>query len=240
MKSRRVQKIWTARKIFCGLPFRQLARQGVGHHAATLGVRLGAGARGATPSTPAARWGGGGRAPERHSDAGREPRARAFYEIEAARESWSTRELERQVASLLYERVARSRDADGVLALAKEGQRVAAPGDVLKDPVVLEFLELEERPHWLERDLELATIDRRQREEWEAATVGIVLCSEKNDAMVRITLPEDGGRIHTARYQLYLPTEEELREEVVVERGRIEQARRRAGVADGEGEGRKA
>ncbi len=144
------------------------------------------------------------------------------------------------MASLLYERVARSRDADGVLALAKEGQRVAAPGDVLKDPVVLEFLELEERPHWLERDLELATIDRRQREEWEAATVGIVLCSEKNDAMVRITLPEDGGRIHAARYQLYLPTEEELREEVVVERERIEEARRRAGVADGEGEGRKA
>ncbi len=71
------------------------------------------------------------------------PRARAFYEIEAARESWSTRELERQVASLLYERVAKSRDKDQVVALAKEGQRVAEPRDVLKDPMVLEFLELE-------------------------------------------------------------------------------------------------
>ncbi len=88
------------------------------------------------------------------------PQARAFYEIEAARESWSTRELERQVASLLYGRLAKSRDKDEVLALAKEGQLVSQPRDVLKDPMVLEFLELEERAHWLERDLEQTIIDR--------------------------------------------------------------------------------
>ena len=88
------------------------------------------------------------------------PQARAFYEIEAARESWSTRELERQVASLLYERVAKSRDKEKAVALAKEGQRVTEPRDVLKDPIVLEFLELEERGHWFERDLEQAIIDR--------------------------------------------------------------------------------
>ncbi len=67
------------------------------------------------------------------------PQARAFYEIEAARESWSTRELERQVGSLLYERIAKSRDKDKVGALAKEGQHVAGPRDVLKDPMVLEY-----------------------------------------------------------------------------------------------------
>ena len=97
------------------------------------------------------------------------PQARAFYEIEAARENWSTRELERQVASLLYERLAKSRDKDEVLALAKEGQRISRPGDVLKDPMVLEFLELEERAHWLERDeaeraLRLAARENRDGE----------------------------------------------------------------------------
>ena len=72
--------------------------------------------------------------------------------------------------------------------------------------------------------------DRHQREEWEAPTVGIVLCSEKNDAVVRITLPEDNEQIHATRYQLYLPTEEQLREELVIERERIEQARRLASI----------
>ena len=90
----------------------------------------------------------------------KDPQARSFYEIEAVRESWSTRELERQIASLLYDRLAKSRDQEGVLRLAKEGQRVTAPSDVLKDPMVLEFLELEERTHWLERDLEQTIIDQ--------------------------------------------------------------------------------
>lgn len=88
------------------------------------------------------------------------PTARAFYEIEAARENWASRELERQVASLLFERLARSRDKDKVLALAKRGQEVVVPGDVIKDPFVLEFLDLPERYTWLERDLEQAIIDR--------------------------------------------------------------------------------
>ncbi|NOY94576.1 MAG: DUF1016 domain-containing protein [Deltaproteobacteria bacterium] len=234
------------------------------------------------------------------------PEARAFYEIEAARENWATRELERQIASLLYERLAKSRDKEEVLALAKEGQRVRHPRDVLKDPMVLEFLELEERAHWLERDLEQTIIDRleafllelgkgfcfvarqkritldgdhfyvdlvfynrllrcfvlidlklgklthqdlgqmqmyvnffdrHQREEHEAATVGIVLCSDKNDAMVKITLPEDNEQIHASRYQLYLPTEDELREELERERESAEQAIRLAARETGDGEG---
>ncbi len=70
--------------------------------------------------------------------------------------------------------------------------------------------------------------DRHQREKWESPTVGIVLCSAKNDAMVRITLPENNKQIHASRYQLYLPTEEQLREELVAERERVEQAHRMA------------
>jgi predicted nuclease of restriction endonuclease-like (RecB) superfamily len=82
------------------------------------------------------------------------PQARAFYEIEALREAWSARELERQIASLLFERLAKSRDKDKLLALAKKGQEVTVPRDVIKDPFVLEFLDLPERHTWLERDLE--------------------------------------------------------------------------------------
>ncbi len=219
------------------------------------------------------------------------PTARAFYEIEAARESWASRELERQIASLLFERLAKSRDKDKVLALAKKGHEVIVPRDVIKEPFVLEFLDLPERHTWLERDLEQAIIDRLedfllelgkgfcfvarqkrlsldgdhfyvdlvfynrllrcfvlvdlklgklthqdlgqlmmyvnwfdrfQRAEHEQPTVGIILCSEKNDAAVKITLPEDNKRILAARYQHYLPTEEELRAEVNRSREEVE------------------
>jgi hypothetical protein len=64
--------------------------------------------------------------------------------------------------------------------------------------------------------------DRFQRAEHEAKTIGIVLCSAKNDAMVKITLPEDDGHVLAARYQMYLPTEEELRAELTRERREAE------------------
>ncbi len=223
------------------------------------------------------------------------PEARAFYEIEAARESWSVRELERQIAALLFERLAMNRDKDKVLALAREGQQVAVPDDVLKDPFVLEFLDLKERSTAHERDLEQAIIDRLEefllemgkgfcfvgrqkritlegdhfyvdlvfynrllrcfvlvdlklgklthqdlgqmqmyanffdrfrRAEHEAKTIGIVLCSEKNDAVVKITLPEDNEQIVASSYQMYLPTEEELRAELARERDEVERTLR--------------
>jgi hypothetical protein len=64
--------------------------------------------------------------------------------------------------------------------------------------------------------------DRYQREEHEAPTVGIVLCSDKNDAMVKITLPADNQQIHASRYHLYLPSEDELRKELEREREEAE------------------
>mgnify|MGYP000160829750 CR=1 FL=1 len=219
------------------------------------------------------------------------PTARAFYEVEAAREGWGTRELERQIDALLFERLATNRDPAAVLAVARAGRHEAAPGDVLKNPLVLEFLNLRERPSWHERDLEQAIIDRledfllelgrgflfaaRQRRitidgdhyyvdlvfynrllrawvlfelklgkltpqdlgqmrlyvnyfdrferaEHEAPTIGIVLCSSKNDAMVKIALP-DCEQVMAARYQMVLPTEEELRAELARERAAAEQ-----------------
>lgn len=90
------------------------------------------------------------------------PEARAFYEIEAIKQHWSARELERQVNSLLYERLALSRDKKGLLRLATKGQEVQQPADVFKDPVVMEFLGLPESPRLVETELEQALIANLQ------------------------------------------------------------------------------
>jgi len=85
---------------------------------------------------------------------------RGFYEIEAAANGWSVRELERQITSSLYERLALSRDKDEIRRLAQEGQVVEKAADLIKNPLVLEFLGLEERPAYSESALELAIIDK--------------------------------------------------------------------------------
>jgi len=88
--------------------------------------------------------------------------ARDFYEIEAIRNAWSARELERQINSLLFDRLAKSRDKSGLLRLAVQGQEIAQPVDVLKDPLVLEFLDLPESPRLVESKLEHALIGNLQ------------------------------------------------------------------------------
>jgi Uncharacterized conserved protein len=211
------------------------------------------------------------------------PDARDFYEIEAIQNGWSARQLERQIASLLFDRLSKSRDKDGTKALANEGQQVVKPIDAIKDPYVLEFLKLPEVKQWHETDLEAALLSQLQefllelgsgfafvgrqlrltlegdhfypdlvfyhiklkcyvivdlkvgklnhgdlgqmqlyvnyydREIKEAAdnpSIGLVLCSEKNDAMVRYVLNEDQQQIFASRYQLYMPTEAELKREI--------------------------
>lgn len=210
--------------------------------------------------------------------------ARSFYEIEAIRNSWSARELERQINSLLFERLAKSKDKSGLMKLARRGQEVTRPVDVFKDPVVIEFLGLPESPRLVESRLEQALIDnlqtfllelgkgfaflsrqeritldgdhfyidlvfyhtilkcyvlidlkvgklthgdlgqiqlyvnyydRERRSAGDNPTLGLILCSDKNDAVVRYTLSEQQPqKIFTSRYQLYLPTEEELANEI--------------------------
>ena len=88
--------------------------------------------------------------------------ARAFYEIEAVNGSWSARELERQIASLLFERLAKSRDKAGVMRLATKGHEIGSPADIFKDPMVIEFLGLPESPSLAESDLEQAVLDQLQ------------------------------------------------------------------------------
>ena len=87
---------------------------------------------------------------------------RRFYELEAVDNGWSVRELERQIASSLYERLALSRDKEEVRRLASEGQVIEKASDLIKNPLVLEFLGLEEKPVYSESELETAIIDRLQ------------------------------------------------------------------------------
>ena len=90
------------------------------------------------------------------------PDERRFYEIEAGNQDWSVRELKRQFDSSLYERLALSRDQEGIQRLASLGQVVSKPQDVLKEPLVLEFLGLREQERFSESDLESAIIGRIQ------------------------------------------------------------------------------
>jgi predicted nuclease of restriction endonuclease-like (RecB) superfamily len=85
---------------------------------------------------------------------------RSFYEIEAADLNWTLRELKRQFNSSLYERLALSRDKAGIIKLAKKGQLVEKPEDLLKEPLVLEFLGLSEQTRYSESDLETAIINQ--------------------------------------------------------------------------------
>ena len=202
-----------------------------------------------------------------------DPLARRFYEIEAAKGNWSVRWLNRQICSSLYERVALSKDKDGVMALSSTGNVIAKPQDVLKEPYVLEFLGMKAESGYTETELEGRLIshlqefllelgngfafmgrqvrfsfeeqhffvdlvfyhrllrcfvlfdlktgtlthqdigqmqmyvhyyDRCVRQEYENPTIGILLCREKNDAIVKMTLPEKEN-IYAAQYKLYLP-----------------------------------
>jgi len=207
---------------------------------------------------------------------------RSFYEIETSQNNWGVRELKRQINSSLYQRLALSRDKDDARRLAGEGQVIGKAADLIKNPFVLEFLNLDEKAGYSERDLETEIIDKlqafllelgkgflfeaRQRRftfdddhyyvdlvlynrllrcyvlldlkigkldhgdlgqmqmyvnyfdrhvklDDELPTVGIVLCAHNNQAMVELTLPDDAN-IFASKYQLYLPSKEELKREL--------------------------
>ncbi|MBQ4478804.1 MAG: DUF1016 family protein [Bacteroidales bacterium] len=90
------------------------------------------------------------------------PDARNFYEIECAQQQWSVRQLSRQVGSSLYERLALSRNKDEVMRLAKEGQTIEKPSDIIKNPISLEFLGLKPDATYSETKLENAIIGKLQ------------------------------------------------------------------------------
>jgi predicted nuclease of restriction endonuclease-like (RecB) superfamily len=91
------------------------------------------------------------------------PEARSFYEIEAQKQQWSKRQLQRQIGSSLYERLALSRDKDEIMRLAREGQTIEKPSDIIKDPLVLEFIGLKTDASYTETAIESAIIDKLQQ-----------------------------------------------------------------------------
>lgn len=209
--------------------------------------------------------------------------ARSFYEVEAAQNNWSSRSLERQINTLLFERLSKSKDKEGLLKLAQKGHEINHPIDVIKDPMVLEFLNLPESHKLVESSLEEALLTNiqhfllelgkgfafvsRQRRitlngdhfyvdlvfyhtilkcyvlidlkvnklshadlgqmqlyvnyfNKEISTmgdnpsIGLILCTEKNEAMVQYTLGENNQKIFATQYQFHLPTEDELKSEL--------------------------
>lgn len=117
--------------------------------------------------------------------------ARSFYEIEAEKNKWSGRELERQVNSLLFERLAKSKDKKGLMKLANKGHEISTPADVIKEPMILEFLGLPESHRLVESKLEEALINNLQNFLLELGkgfafvarqkrlTFGLTLCTKK-------------------------------------------------------------
>ena len=83
---------------------------------------------------------------------------REYYQLEAVNEGWSKRQLERQINSMLYERLLMSNDKEKVLAVARKERTPESPLEIIKDPMVLEFLGLERKPAYYEKDLESALI----------------------------------------------------------------------------------
>lgn len=208
---------------------------------------------------------------------------REYYELEAANNCWTARQMQRQINSMLYERLLMSNDKEAVLAMARKERMPEKPQEIIKHPMVLEFLGLEMKAYYYESDLETELInhlqdfilelgngftfvarqkrilleddeffidlvfynriarrfvifelktgevthqdlgqlqmyvnyyDRYEKLPDENATVGILLCTAKNDTLVKMTLPEDNNTIVASKYQLYLPTEQQLIAEV--------------------------
>jgi predicted nuclease of restriction endonuclease-like (RecB) superfamily len=208
---------------------------------------------------------------------------REYYEHEAFHNGWTGRELERQINSGLYERLLLSNDKQSVLEVARRERIPENPAEIIKDPMVLEFLGLKRDSSYYEKDLERAMInnlqtfllelgngfsfvarqkrilleddeffvdlvfynrllrcfviieikthklmhedmgqlqmyvnyyDRKEKLPDENSTIGILLCADKNAAVVRYTLPENNTTIMASKYQLYLPSEKQLLSEL--------------------------
>jgi predicted nuclease of restriction endonuclease-like (RecB) superfamily len=227
------------------------------------------------------------------------PEAREFYEQEAVKAGWSKRDLERQIDSLYYERLLMSRNKQGLLTKNRQKGLPVHPLEVIKDPYVLEFLNLPEShtlsetaletrliSHLQEFLLELghgfAFIGRQQRLTLDGdhfyadlvfyhvrlkcyiiidlktgrlshadlgqmllyvnyydreiagpddgPTLGLILCTSKNDAVVRYVLGKDQEKIFASRYRLVLPTEDELAAEMRKELAALEMETKAEGV----------
>ena len=92
-----------------------------------------------------------------------DPSKREYYELESVNNGWTARETERQIDSMLYERLLMSNDKEKVLSVARKERIPENPTDIIKDPMILEFLGLERKAEYYEKDLESALIDHLQQ-----------------------------------------------------------------------------
>lgn len=95
-----------------------------------------------------------------------DPDKRRFYEKESINANWSVRELKRQIASSLFERLILSKgdvNKAQVLALAQNGIEIAKPEDILRDPYVFEFVGIPEDRPMMESDLEKALVQQIEK-----------------------------------------------------------------------------
>ena len=127
------------------------------------------------------------------------PEERSFYEIEATRSGWSKRALQRQYASSLYERLLLSGDKDKVIALATQGAVVEKPQDIIKDPLVLEFLGFPEKAEYSETELETRIINHLQEFILELRKGFTYVARQK-----RFTFDEDHFRVDLVMYNRLL------------------------------------
>ena len=217
--------------------------------------------------------------------------ARNWYMEECIRAGWSSRQLERQISTLYYERLLGSREKTPVVIEADELMRPLAAEDFIKDPYVLDFLDLKNYPSLRESDLEQALIDKLQefllelgrgfcfiarqklmryedddfyldlvfyhsilkchvlidlkigklthadvgqmdsyirmfdavyKNDDDNPTIGIILCSQKNEAIVKYSVLNDAKQVFASKYRLTLPSAEELKREIEKERIRFE------------------
>lgn len=216
----------------------------------------------------------------------KDPEARTFYSEEAAKSGWSVRQLQRQINTMYYHRILSSKDKASVASEIETTVPKPEYEKIIKDPYVLEFLDLPANEHYYESDLEQALIDHLQKfllelgrgfsfvarqkhfvidgrhfyidlvfynyilkcfvlvdlkmddlthqdigqmqmyvnyytremmNEGDNPPIGILLCAEKSDTLVKYTLPENNNQIYAAKYMPYLPTEEELKRELKLE-----------------------
>ncbi len=115
-----------------------------------------------------------------------EDNKRNFYLNECINTRWSVRELQRQIGSLLYERLALSANKEKVLELAEKGQVLESSKDLVKDPFVLEFLNIKENTDYLESDLEKNILEHLKEFLLELGKGFMFVGSQ-----VRLTLEED-------------------------------------------------
>ena len=140
---------------------------------------------------------------------------RNFYEIESKKSNWSKRELQRQYNSSLYERLALSKDKNAVMKMAKEGNVIEKPSDIIKQPTVLVDLKIDKVTHQDLGQMQMYVnyFDRYEKKDFENLTIGILLCKEKDDALIELTLPENAN-IFASEYKLYLPDKKVLKEKL--------------------------